>query len=59
MMSDKILKHLTKNTKMAQYIIEEKILIPKEYIHTGIYMETQNTFIIQFYKSVSCSMCAI
>ena len=33
---------------MAQYIIEEKILITKEYIHTRTYMETQNTFRIQF-----------
>ena len=33
---------------MVQYITEENILITKEYIHTGTYMETQNTFRIQF-----------
>ena len=33
---------------MVQYIIEEKILITKEYIHTRTYMETQNAFRIQF-----------
>ena len=33
---------------MVQYVIEEKILIVKEYIHTRTYMETQNTCRIQF-----------
>ena len=33
---------------MVQYKIEEKILITKDYIHTRTYMETQNTFRIQF-----------
>ena len=34
---------------MIQYIIEEKILITKEDIHTRTYMETQNIFRIQFF----------
>ena len=44
---------------MVQYIIEENILIIKEYIHTRTYMETQNTFRIQFPAQCTPSKFAI
>ena len=44
---------------MVQYIIEEKILITKEYIHTRTYMETQNSCKIQFSAQCVSSKFAI
>ena len=44
---------------MVQYIIKEKIPITKEYIRTRTYMETENTFRIQFPAQCVSSMFTI